>query len=89
MPIVEDRNATARDDAAMINPHEPLVAEEIEFVQRATSGVLAAVCARHAELCRLARAELAERGQDARGVWVGFGEALRQFQASAPEQLAN
>jgi len=49
--------------------------DEIGFIQLATSKVLAAVARGELDLNQLAREELAFRGQDINGVWVGFDRA--------------
>lgn len=49
--------------------------DEVGFIQLATSKVLAAVARGELDLNQLAREELASRGQDINGVWVGFDRA--------------
>jgi hypothetical protein len=49
--------------------------DEVGFIQLATSRVLAAVARGELDLNQLAREELASRGQDSNGVWVGFDRA--------------
>lgn len=49
--------------------------DEVGFIQIATSKVLAAAARGELDLNRLAREELAARGQDENGVWVGFDRA--------------
>lgn len=49
--------------------------DEVGFIQLATSKVLVAVVRGELDLNRLAREELAARGQDSNGVWVGFKRA--------------
>ena len=49
--------------------------DEIGFIQLATSKVLAAVARGELDLNQLAREELAFRGQDINGTWVGFNRA--------------
>lgn len=49
--------------------------DEVGFIQLATSRVLAAVARGELDLNQLAREELASRGQDINGVWVGFDRA--------------
>ena len=53
--------------------------DEIGFMQMATSRVLAAVAHGELDLNLLARQELAQRGQDAAGNWVGFRRAAEIF----------
>lgn len=48
---------------------------EIEFIQAAAVKVLVAVCKEELDLNLLAREELANRGLDKDGVWVGFDKA--------------
>lgn len=48
---------------------------EIEFIQAATVKVLVAVCKEELDLNLLAREELANRGLDKDGIWVGFDKA--------------
>ena len=49
--------------------------DELGFIQIAASKVLAAVARGEFDLNRLAREELASRGQDENGTWVGFDRA--------------
>jgi hypothetical protein len=49
--------------------------DEIGFIQIAMTKVLAAVARGELDLNRLAREELAARGLDNQGVWVGFDRA--------------
>ncbi len=49
--------------------------DEIGFIQIAMTKVLAAAARGEIDLNRLAREELAARGLDDRGVWVGFDRA--------------
>ena len=49
--------------------------DEIGFIQIALTKVLAAVARGELDLNRLAREELAARGLDDKGVWVGFDRA--------------
>ena len=49
--------------------------DEIGFIQIAQARVLAAVARGELDLNRLAREELAARGLDDKGVWVGFERA--------------
>ena len=53
----------------------PFTIDELGFIQTAASKVLAAVARGEIDLNRLAREELASRGQDQNGVWVGFERA--------------
>ena len=49
--------------------------DEIGFIQIALTKVLAAAARGEIDLNRLAREELAARGLDNQGVWVGFPRA--------------
>lgn len=49
--------------------------DEIGFIQIALTKVLAAVARGELDLNRLAREELAARGLDDKGIWVGFDRA--------------
>jgi len=49
--------------------------DEIGFIQIANTKVLAAVARGELDLNRIAREELAARGLDLNGVWVGFEKA--------------
>jgi hypothetical protein len=51
--------------------------DEIEFIQAATIKVLVAASKGQLDLNRLARQELAKRGLDQNGSWVGFELARR------------
>jgi len=56
--------------------------DEIEFIQSATVRVLVAAARGELDLNLLAREELAARGLDENGVWVGFERARRIAQAA-------
>ena len=49
--------------------------DEVGFIQIALTKVLAAAARGELDLNRLAREELASRGLDDQGVWVGFHHA--------------
>lgn len=49
--------------------------DELGFIQIALTKVLAASARGELDLNQLAREELAARGQDKNGVWVGFEQA--------------
>jgi hypothetical protein len=51
--------------------------DEIGFIQLADTDVLAAVARGEIDLNRIAREELASRGLDHFGKWIGFQEAKR------------
>jgi hypothetical protein len=53
----------------------PFTVDEIGPIQLMLVKVLVAAAAGEIDLNRLAREELAERGLDASGVWVGFNRA--------------
>ncbi len=52
-----------------------LTVDELGFIQIALTKVLAAAARGEIDLNRLAREELASRGLDDQGVWVGFPRA--------------
>jgi hypothetical protein len=49
--------------------------DEVGFIQIAMTKVLAAVARGELDLNRLAKEELAARGLDDKGVWIGFDRA--------------
>lgn len=49
--------------------------DELGFIQIAAAKVLAAVARDELDLNRLAREELASRGLDQHGAWIGFDQA--------------
>jgi len=51
--------------------------DEVGFIQIAMTKVLAAVSRGELDLNRLAKEELAARGLDDRGLWVGFDAAKK------------
>ena len=51
--------------------------DEIGFIQTALTKVLAAAARGELDLNRLAREELASRGLDQNGAWVGFKQAAK------------
>lgn len=53
----------------------PFTVDEIGFIQIAPAKVLAAVARGDIDLNRIAKEELAARGLDMRGDWVGFQKA--------------
>jgi hypothetical protein len=53
----------------------PFTIDEIGFIQTAASKVLAAVARGEIDLNRIAREEMASRGLDDTGKWVGFDKA--------------
>lgn len=81
---VDSRNATQHDNASS-NILDPMsyskgrfTLDEIEFIQVATVRVLVAVSKGELDLNNLARDELATRGLDQNGIWVGFERARHQ-----------
>lgn len=54
--------------------------DQLGFIQTALTAVLAAAARGEIDLNRLAREELANRGLDAHGEWVGF-DAARKIHA--------
>ena len=50
-------------------------ADDLGFIQTATTNLLVAVARGELDLNHLARVELASRGLDRDGVWVGFERA--------------
>ena len=59
----------------MANSSNEFTVDEIGFIQIALTKVLAAVARGELDLNRLAREELAARGLDDKGIWVGFDRA--------------
>ena len=51
--------------------------DEVGFIQTAMAKVLAAAARGELDLNRLAREELAARGLDQNGAWVGFAKAAQ------------
>lgn len=51
--------------------------DEVGFIQIAATKVLAAAARGELDLNLLAREELASRGLDANGIWVGFDRARK------------
>ena len=59
----------------MTNTTNQFTVDELGFMQSALTEVLAAAARGEIDLNRLAREELASRGLDDHGVWVGFPRA--------------
>ena len=59
----------------MLADSKPITAEELGFIQTAPTALLVAAVRGELDLNRLARVELASRGLDRDGVWVGFERA--------------
>lgn len=55
--------------------------DELQFIQAVPVSVLVAVTRMELDLNLLAREELANRGYDEFGVWVGFSRARDELQA--------
>ncbi len=67
--------------------------DELGFIQLATSRVLGAAVRGELDLNNLAGEELASRGQDSNGVWIGFDRAaevhLGKLASSKKEKSAS
>ena len=61
----------------MPNTNNEFTIDELGFIQIALTKVLAAAARGEIDLNRLAREELASRGQDEYGNWVGFERAAQ------------
>lgn len=59
--------------------------DELGFLQTALTKVLAAAARGEIDLNRLAREELANRGLDSQGQWVGFTQARVAHQLDAQQ----
>ena len=59
----------------MTYTNQQFTVDEVGFIQIAMTKVLAAVARGELDLNQLAREELASRGLDDKGVWVGFDRA--------------
>ena len=59
----------------MADTKAPYTADDLGFIQTAATTLLAAAARGELDLNRLARVELASRGLDRDGVWVGFERA--------------
>lgn len=57
----------------------PLTQEQASILQIADTQTLAAVARGEVDLNRIAREELASRGMDQNGNWVGFDKARQQL----------
>lgn len=57
----------------------PLTPDQIDFLHRLPASVLVAAASRQVDFAVLARQELANRGFDGRGVWVGFKQARAAY----------
>lgn len=60
----------------------PLTPDQIDFLHGAPLGVLVATANGEVDLNRLAHQELANRGYDRLGVWVGFKQARIEYQTA-------
>jgi len=58
----------------------PFTVDQFDFISSVPNSVLVAVAAERFDLNRLAREELANRGYDQSGVWVGFARAQQALQ---------
>ena len=61
----------------MTHTNNEFTIDELGFIQIALTKVLAAAARGELDLNRLAREELASRGQDEHGNWVGFERAAK------------
>ena len=61
----------------MLNTNNEFTIDELGFIQIALTKVLAAAARGEIDLNLLAREELASRGQDEYGNWVGFERAAQ------------
>jgi hypothetical protein len=59
----------------MTTTNNKFTVDELGFIQTALTKVLAAAARGEIDLNKLAREELASRGLDNQGVWVGFPRA--------------
>jgi hypothetical protein len=59
----------------MADNQAPYTGDDLGFIQTAATVLLAAVARGELDLNQLARVELASRGLDRDGVWVGFEQA--------------
>ena len=66
----------------MANTTGPLAIDELEFIQSVPLRVLLAVARKQLDLNRLALEELAGRGYDREGVWVGFARAQEDLRSA-------
>jgi len=57
--------------------HTEFTVDELGFIQTAINKVLAAVARGEIDLNLLARKELAGRGLDDQGIWIGFDRAKK------------
>jgi hypothetical protein len=57
----------------------PLTPDQIDFVHTVPLSVLVAAANGHVDLNRLAFQELANRGYDGQGVWVGYKAAKAEY----------
>ena len=60
--------------------------DEIGFIHAVPASVLVEVTAGRVDLNRLAREELANRGYDQDGVWVGFKAAAKLLEQDSPQK---
>lgn len=61
----------------------PLTPDQIDFLHRLPASVLVATARRQVDFAVLSRQELANRGFDGLGVWVGFKQARTAYAAEA------
>lgn len=66
----------------------PFTVDEVGFIQTALAKVLSAAAKGEIDLNQLAREELANRGQDIHGNWVGFEQARALLNAERNSEQA-
>ena len=69
----------------MITETTTFTVDELGFIQLALNKVLVAVANGELDLNNLARKELANRGLDKQGQWVGFDKANQIHNARGPK----
>ncbi|NDE94451.1 MAG: hypothetical protein EB036_13890 [Betaproteobacteria bacterium] len=74
---VHRNTITQREDLPVTYRNTEFSVEELGFIQTALNKVLAAAARGEFDLNRLAREELAARGLDLHGNWVGFDHARK------------
>ncbi len=73
----------------MPNTTNGFTIDEVGFIQIAMTKVLAAAARGELDLNQLAREELASRGLDDKGVWVGFDRAAKIHAGTKPANCIN
>ena len=72
-----DSSSKTEAEHNMTHTKTEFTIDELGFIQIALTKVLAAAARGELDLNRLAREELASRGLDAHGLWVGFERAAK------------